>query len=103
MTRDEPEPPTTRRPCPQIVSRLRGTRRNAAEIVWVLRVAYKFDRATAAASLRRIIDTDGLQVEDGPTTRLALAAFEAGAADFADYLILESAPARRSATSSHVR
>jgi predicted nucleic-acid-binding protein len=31
------------------------------------------------------------ELEDGPTTRLALAAFEAGDADFADYLILESA------------
>jgi predicted nucleic-acid-binding protein len=61
------------------------------EVVWVLRIAYKFDRATAAASLRRLIDTDAVQVEDGPTTRLALAAFEVGAADFADYLILESA------------
>jgi predicted nucleic-acid-binding protein len=61
------------------------------EVVWVLRVAYKFDRATAAASLRRLIDTEGVQVEDRPTTHLALAAFEAGAADFADYLILESA------------
>ena len=55
------------------------------EVVWVLRVAYKFDRATAAASLRRLIDTEGVQVEDRPTTHLALAAFEAGAADFADY------------------
>jgi predicted nucleic-acid-binding protein len=61
------------------------------EVVWVLRVAYKFDRATAAASLRRLIETDGVQVEDGETTRLALSAFEAGAADFADYFILESA------------
>jgi predicted nucleic-acid-binding protein len=61
------------------------------EVAWVLRVAYKFDRATTAASLRRLMDTDGVQVEDGPTTRLALAAFEAGAADFADYFILESA------------
>jgi predicted nucleic-acid-binding protein len=61
------------------------------EVVWVLRVAYKFDRAASAASLRRLIDTDGVRVEDGATTRLALAAFEAGAADFADYFILESA------------
>ena len=61
------------------------------EVAWVLRVAYKFDRATAAASLRRLMDTDGVQAEDGPTTRLALAAFGAGAADFADYFILESA------------
>jgi len=30
-------------------------------------------------------------VEDGATARLALAAFEAGSADFADYFILESA------------
>ena len=57
------------------------------EVVWVLRVAYKFDRAASAASLRRLIQTDGVQVEDQPTTRLALAAFEAGTADFADYLI----------------
>ena len=61
------------------------------EVVWVLRVAYKFDRAASAASLRRLIQTDGVQVDDQPTTRLALAAFEAGTADFADYLILESA------------
>jgi predicted nucleic-acid-binding protein len=61
------------------------------EVVWVLSVAYKFDRATTAASLRRLIDTDGVHVEDGPTTHLVLAAFEAGAADFADYFILESA------------
>jgi predicted nucleic-acid-binding protein len=57
----------------------------------VLGVAYKFDRAASAAALRRLIDTYGVQVEDGPTARLALAAFEAGAADFADYFILESA------------
>lgn len=62
-----------------------------AEVVWVLRIAYQFDRATTAASLRRLIDTDGVQVEDATTTRLALAAFETGTADFADYFILESA------------
>ena len=61
------------------------------EVVWVLSVAYKFERAITAASLRRLIDTDGVHVEDGPTTRLVLAAFEAGAADFADYFIWESA------------
>jgi predicted nucleic-acid-binding protein len=61
------------------------------EVAWVLRVAYKFDRATTAATLRRLIATDGVYVEDDATTRLALAAFEAGTADFADYFILESA------------
>ena len=61
------------------------------EVAWVLRVAYKFDRATTAATLRRLIATDEVHVEDDTTTRLALAAFEAGTADFADYFILESA------------
>ena len=55
-----------------------------AGVAWVLRGAYKFDRATTAAALHRLITIDGVHVEDGPTTRLALAAFEAGSADFAD-------------------
>jgi len=62
-----------------------------AEVAWVLRVAYKFDRPTTAATLRRLLAIDGVHVEDEVTARLALAAFEAGSADFADYLILESA------------
>jgi predicted nucleic-acid-binding protein len=57
------------------------------------RVAYKCDRATTAATLHRLIAIDGVHVEDEATTRLALAAFEAGSADFADYFILESARA----------
>ena len=61
------------------------------EVAWVLRVAYKFDRATTAATLRRLVAIDGVYVEEDSTTRLALAAFEAGSADFADYFILESA------------
>ncbi len=62
-----------------------------AEVAWVLRVAYKFDRVTTTATLRRLIATDGVYVEDHATTRLALAAFEVGPADFSDYFILESA------------
>ncbi|MDX2054499.1 MAG: type II toxin-antitoxin system VapC family toxin [Polyangiaceae bacterium] len=62
-----------------------------AEIAWVLRGAYKFDRATTAGALHRLIAMDGVHVEDRATTRLALAAFEAGSADFADYFISESA------------
>jgi hypothetical protein len=57
----------------------------------VLRGAYKFDRATIATALHRLIAIDGVHVEDEATTRLAPAAFEAGSADFADYVILESA------------
>ena len=62
-----------------------------AEVAWVLRIAYKFDRATIAATLYRLFAIDGVHVEDEVATRLALSAFEAGSADFADYLILESA------------
>ena len=61
----------------------------AKKVAWVLRGAYKFDRATIAAALHRLIAIDGVHVEDRATTRLALASFEAGSADFADYLILE--------------
>jgi predicted nucleic-acid-binding protein len=43
-----------------------------AEVAWVLRGAYKFDRATIAAALHRLIAIDGVHVEDGATTRLAL-------------------------------
>jgi len=47
--------------------------------------------ARPAAALHRLIAIDGVHLEDGPTTRLALAAFEAECADSADYFILESA------------
>jgi predicted nucleic-acid-binding protein len=71
-----------------------------AEVAWVLRVAYKFDRAATVVALRGLIDIDGVHVEDEAATHAALAAFEAGPADFADYLILESAR-RRSAIPLH--
>jgi predicted nucleic-acid-binding protein len=61
------------------------------EISWVLRVAYKIDRATVAAALSRLVATSGVHVEDAATTQLALASFEGGSADFADYFIVESA------------
>jgi len=52
---------------------------------------YKFDRTTIAAALRRLVATEGVRLEDGATTGLALAAYENGAADFSDFFILESA------------
>jgi predicted nucleic-acid-binding protein len=67
-----------------------------AEVAWVLRVAYKFDRETTAATLHRLLAIDGVHVKDEETTRLALTAFEVGSADFADYFILESARRRLS-------
>ena len=61
------------------------------ELSWVLRVAYKFDRATIAAALRRLSTTEGVRLEDSAMTELALGAYESGAADFSDFFILESA------------
>ena len=46
-----------------------------AEVAWVLRVAHKFDRATTAAALHRLIAIERVHVEDEATTRRALAAF----------------------------
>ena len=61
------------------------------EVSWVLRVAYKFDRATIATALRRLAAAEGVRIEDAATTELALAAYEGGSADFSDFFILESA------------
>lgn len=61
------------------------------ETIWVLRVAYKFDRTTSASALRRLISSEGVLVEDSELVSTALDAFESGPADFSDYVILESA------------
>jgi predicted nucleic-acid-binding protein len=55
------------------------------EVSWVLRVAYKFDRATIAATLRRLAGTEGVYLEDAATTELALGGYENGSADFSDF------------------
>jgi predicted nucleic-acid-binding protein len=60
------------------------------EVCWVLRGAYKFDRAATALALNRLLNTEGVVVEDGPVISRALSAFEEGSADFADHVILES-------------
>jgi len=60
------------------------------EVAWVLRVAFKQDRASIAGALRRLIDTAGVTVEREPAIRRALAAYAAGSADFSDHVILES-------------
>jgi predicted nucleic-acid-binding protein len=52
------------------------------EVSWVLRVAYKFDRATIAAALRRLCATEGVRLEDSAMTELALGAYEKGPADW---------------------
>lgn len=61
------------------------------EACWVLRIAYEFDRSTIASTLHQLLATEGIHVEEEGTTLLALAAFEAGSADFSDYFVLETA------------
>lgn len=60
------------------------------EVTWVLRVSYKLNRATVTGALRRLIDAERVTVENEESVRRALDSFEAGAADFSDYIILES-------------
>ncbi|HEX5099341.1 MAG TPA: type II toxin-antitoxin system VapC family toxin [Polyangiaceae bacterium] len=65
------------------------------ETSWVLRVAYKFDRATIAAALRRLQSSEDIHLEDEPAVLRALSQFEIGPADFADYFILDAARVAR--------
>ena len=60
------------------------------EVTWVLRDACKLDRATIAAALRRLVDSEGVAIEHEALVRHAIDSFEGGAADFSDYVILES-------------
>ncbi len=60
------------------------------ELAWVLRIAYKQDRAAITTALRRLVSTAGVTVEREAIVHRAIDAFEAGPADFSDYFILES-------------
>lgn len=61
------------------------------EAVWVLRRAYRFDRATVVKSIRRLLTVENVAVENRAEIERALTSFERGKADFSDYMILESA------------
>jgi predicted nucleic-acid-binding protein len=61
------------------------------EIAWVLRTAFKFDRATIASKLQHLIDSRGVTVENDPVVRYAVERYKRGPADFSDWLILASA------------
>lgn len=60
------------------------------EVAWVLRVACKQERPAIAAALRKLVDTAGVTVERETIVRRAIQDFEAGPADFSDYIIRES-------------
>lgn len=60
------------------------------ELVWVLRGAYGYDQALVVDVLAQILATAELEVEDEAVASRALAAYRAGSADFADYVIVHA-------------
>ncbi len=58
-----------------------------AELVWVLRGAYRYDKLIVVSVLRQVLQTVELSVEDPTLAWAALSDFESGDADFADCLI----------------
>ena len=58
-----------------------------AEMVWVLRRAYSYDKGVVAGVLRQLLQTAELAVENRAMAWAALREFQQGTADFADYLI----------------
>jgi len=57
------------------------------ELTWVLSGAYRLPKPRLVDVLRRMLDTPQLDVEERDLARRALADFEAGRGDFADYLL----------------
>jgi predicted nucleic-acid-binding protein len=57
------------------------------ELVWVLRGAYRFDKATIVSALSKILDTALFSFEDRELLKRALDRYQDGAGDFADYAI----------------
>lgn len=58
-----------------------------AELVWVLRGAYGYEKDVVVSVLRQILQTAELVVDDPALAWAALSDFETGPADFADCLI----------------
>jgi len=61
------------------------------ELVWVLASAYRRPRTEIARTLSAILRTAQFVVEDVDVARRALARYEDGRGDFADYLVSERA------------
>lgn len=58
-----------------------------AELVWVLRRGYRYEKAAVIRVIRKLLGAAELVVEDREMVQLALGDYESGSADFADYLI----------------
>lgn len=63
------------------------------ELVWVLARAYDFTRAEIVETVGRLLGTRHVRLEEPDQVARALAAYEAGRGDLADYLIREQARA----------
>jgi predicted nucleic-acid-binding protein len=57
------------------------------ELVWVLRAAYGYDRATVASTLARLIEAGELSIDDRDRLREANRRYAAGPGDFADQVL----------------
>jgi len=57
------------------------------ELIWVLGRGYGYPRQMLSEVLATLLSSEELRIEDAQLVRAALAAFGAGAADFADCLI----------------
>ncbi len=59
------------------------------ELVWVLRQAYKYDRSSVAAIVRKLLSTAELEAERASLAWRALADYRTGPADLSGYLIAQ--------------
>lgn len=57
------------------------------EVVWVLRSAYRYERARIVDAMELLLAVPDLVVEDADLARQALAAYRRGPGDFSDYFI----------------
>ena len=67
----------------------------ALELEWVLRSRYKFNKAEVVAAFATVLAAVELEFESEPALEQALAHFEEGHADLADYLHLALARKRQ--------
>ena len=63
------------------------------ELVWVLQRAYRVPKAEIAAALVELVRARHVELESPERVERAIAAYEGGRGDFADYLIREQARA----------
>lgn len=57
------------------------------ELVWVLRSAYGYDRATVAGTLARLLEAGQVSVDDRDRLREAARRYATGGGDFADHVL----------------